>query len=417
MLAGAHDAHPDASMTAVPPSTTLTLIDAAVRDWPVLVIGAGPAGAGVALALARAGVEVLLVDKARFPRFKACGCCLNGAALGALCELDAHDLPRSLGAHPLRALELRTGSGSATIRLPGGGALSRTALDAALIARAIDSGVQFLSQTTGHLDPDCHDQIRRISLRRKNERTMIRARLVIAADGLAGSALRDLQAVEARVRRRSRMGAAVILDQSPDFVHPGVICMFVGRGGYVGMVRLEDDRLNIAGALDPAFVKASGGPGGAARAIMRESGFDGPSDLTDADWRGTGLLTRRRRSVADRRLLILGDAAGYVEPFTGEGIAWALESALAAAPFAADAVKSPHAWRPEIADAWTRCYHRLVRRRQFTCRLIARGLRSPRLTRAVVALLSHQPALAAPIVRAMQRSHVTPAAAMARVVP
>ena len=88
---------------------TLTLEQAAGRTWPVVVVGAGPAGAVAAGLIARAGSRVLLVDRSTFPRAKVCGCCLNGRALAALADAGLGDLPARLGAVPLTAFRARGG--------------------------------------------------------------------------------------------------------------------------------------------------------------------------------------------------------------------------------------------------------------------------------------------------------------------
>ena len=97
--------------------------------------------------------------------------------------------------------------------------------------------------------------------------------------------------------------------------------MAVDRHGYVGLVRIEGGLLNIAAVLAPDFVKRAGGPPQALAAVLAEAGFPAITSLADADWHGTLPLTRRTSSTASRRVLVMGDAAGYVEPFTGEGMA------------------------------------------------------------------------------------------------
>src|SRR5690349_12609429 len=108
---------------------TLALEDAPRRTWDVLVVGAGPAGSEAALGLARRGLSVLLVDQAAFPRWKVCGCCLNGRALALLARAGLGELPARLGAVPLTHIDLRSTGRAAQLRLSGGAALSRTALD------------------------------------------------------------------------------------------------------------------------------------------------------------------------------------------------------------------------------------------------------------------------------------------------
>jgi flavin-dependent dehydrogenase len=104
--------------------------------------------------------------------------------------------------------------------------------------------------------------------------------------------------------------------------------------------------------------------------------------------------------VAGRGLFLLGDAAGYIEPFTGEGMAWALGSAVALAPLADRAAAG---WHPGLARAWARRHRQLVARRQVVCRVAAAVLRRARLTAALVAALSWLPGLAAPVVAYLNR--------------
>jgi flavin-dependent dehydrogenase len=95
-------------------------------------------------------------------------------------------------------------------------------------------------------------------------------------------------------------------------------------------------------------------------------------------------------------VFLLGDAAGYVEPFTGEGIAWALASGRAIAPLALRAIAR---WDPRLARQWDVLHHRLVRRRQVVCRAAAAALHRPWLAHLGFAALHGLPAAAGPLVR------------------
>jgi len=86
---------------------------------------------------------------------------------------------------------------------------------------------------------------------------------------------------------------------------------------------------------------------------------------------------------------VLGDAAGYVEPFTGEGMAWALRSSSAALPIVTDAIVN--GWLPRHAQQWDKAYRLAVRKNQWRCRLFSAVLRRPRLTRAVLATTGRLP--------------------------
>jgi flavin-dependent dehydrogenase len=373
---------------------TTTVEEAAEREWDAAVVGAGPAGAVAARELARRGRAVLLIDRAAFPRPKVCGCCLNSSALGTLAAVGLGELVGRCRAVPLGWVRLAAGGRCAELRLPGGAALSREAFDAALVREAIAAGVGFLPETTVKLAP-VRDGARHL-VPAQSVGTRVGARVVIAADGLNGQ-LPATAGRAASVADGSRVGAGAVAESAPDFYHPDTIFMAVGRGGYVGLVRTEDGRLDVAAAFDPAFVRTSGGLGGAAAATLSEAGFPAVARLEDLTWRGTPALTRTPRRVAGERWFAVGDAAGYVEPFTGEGMAWAVASAVAVAPLAA------RPWHPGLIREWERTHARLIRSRQATCRAAARLLRSPRLSRWAVRLLSITPALARPVIAALNR--------------
>jgi len=361
----------------------------------VLVIGAGPAGAVAAYCAAKSGADVLLVDKARFPRVKACGCCINARALATLAEAGLGGIIADTGARSVSAMRLYAGEHTAVLNLNGEVSLSRAALDAALARQAQLAGATFLDRTAATLLPT-GDNTRRVLLRMSSGQTRhIEAGAVVAADGLAGTCLKDINGLGGRVKQGSKMGAAVILNGASEAYLDGVIHMGCGDRGYVGLVRLEDGRLNVAAALDAEYVRSMGGPGQAAEQIMRESGLPTIRGFTEHRWLGTPLLTRTRPTVAAQRLFILGDAAGYVEPFTGEGIAWAATSARVVAGLA---VRAARCWEPSLTREWTLAHRALVRRRQWACRGLAALLRRPWLVRAAVRMLDTSPRLADPLI-------------------
>ena len=129
-------------------------------------------------------------------------------------------------------------------------------------------------------------------------------------------------------------------------------------------------------------------------------------------WRATPALTRRRARLTAPGLFVVGDAAGYVEPFTGEGMAWALASGAVVAPWASLAVEG---WHPQLAAGWEAVYRRKVRRRQWPCRGVSFVLRRPKLTALTVRALAAAPALARPAVaRLVSAPEFIPAAAFTK---
>ncbi len=374
---------------------TLTLEAATDRTWDVAVVGAGPAGALAARQLAARDREVLLIDKAAFPRRKVCGCCLNAAALAALNTVGLGKLPDQHGAVPLRWLALASRRRRALIPLPRGASLSREVFDTALIQCAVNAGAAFVPKTRAVLRL-IRGGPHQLTLHHDGRLVVVESRVVVAADGLGGRLLDGYAELTLRAAPGSRIGAGAIVEAAPSAYAAGSIFMACGQGGYVGLVRLEDGRLNVAAALDRGFVQRVGGPSAAASRLLEEAAMPAISGIEQAKWRGTPALTCARAHIGAERLFVVGDAAGYVEPFTGEGIAWALASSVAAAPLADQAVDR---WDDALAARWECEHRRLIGRRRQLCRLITATLRRAALTRGMVGVLSRAPALAGPIVR------------------
>jgi flavin-dependent dehydrogenase len=356
--------------------------------WDVIVIGAGPAGSLTAREIARSGRRVLLVDKARFPRPKVCGGCLSGIAVEMLNRLGLrHVLDDAV---PLKRVKISAGYRTAELLLPGGVALSREVLDARLVNEAVSAGVEFRPGTLAKLGAEQLDG-REVYL--NGEAAF--ARVVIVASGLGGA--------EGAPETGSRIGAGAMISagRSGDFFTRGTIYMATGRWGYVGLVRVENDRLDIAAAFDAGFVKRCGGLGPAAQAVLSESSWPIPPGLVDFAWKGTPALTRKPVNIAVRRLFAVGDAAGYIEPFTGEGMAWAVISASLLAPIAVRAVDN---WDSRYAQEWESLHRRIIGPRQWRCRLVARVLRSTPLRHISVRVLSMFPFLARPVVASLNSS-------------
>ncbi len=371
------------------------LIEAARRKWDVIVVGAGPAGALAAKQVAARGAAVLLVDRGAFPRWKVCGCCLNPAALSTLASVSLGDLPANLGAVPLKRLLMAARGCQAEIALPGGVSLSRETFDTALIEAAVGSGVQFVQETNATLGFPT-DESREVVLTQAGRQFSVQARLVLAADGLGGKLLARQDNFASVATKNSRIGAGAVLPTTPEFIQRGSVLMACSAGGYVGLVTLEDGRLDVAAAFDRQAILAAGGPGAAAAKIIAEVGWPMVDGLAEQPWRGTSALTRKAARLSCERVLVLGDAAGYVEPFTGEGIAWALASGVAVAPLA---LRAAERWDESIGQEWSDRYYNIVTNRQTTCRLVARVLRHPTLLRAIIHVLSYKPTLATPVIR------------------
>jgi flavin-dependent dehydrogenase len=154
--------------------------------------------------------------------------------------------------------------------------------------------------------------------------------------------------------------------------------------------------------VDPGALKRSGGAAAAVAEILEASGVVPREPLDSVEWLGTVPLTRRMARPAGHRVIVLGDAAGYIEPFTGEGMAWALAAAEAAVPFV---LEGQSTWSEALERRWVSAFRRAVGREQRWCRVVSRALRHPGVVRVALAALRLQPRLARPVI-----SHLTPAA-------
>lgn len=376
---------------------TLGLDQSANRVWDAVVVGAGPAGSLAAYGLAGRGVSILLVDRAAFPRPKVCGSCLNELALTILEEAGLQHLLSELRAQPIRRFLFFGEKRRAAIPLLGGAVLSREAFDAALVREAIRKGSEFLPETYA-VSEGLRASTRSLILQRGGKKISVEAQVVLMADGLGGTFLKNEKNLETKIARLSRIGVNAAVKEASAFYSSETIFMACARGGYVGLVRLEDGRLNIAAALDPQFLKETEGPGRAIRAILRENNLPSANGWETLPWRGTPELTRHRSRLASERLFVLGDAASYVEPFTGEGITWALASGIGVVPFALEAVR---VWRPGLATQWNQFYSRTIGNRQKICSLVTRFLRQPVLTRSAFEVLTWKPSFAEALIRSI----------------
>ncbi|MFM7107312.1 MAG: NAD(P)/FAD-dependent oxidoreductase [Planctomycetaceae bacterium] len=399
---------PAAAHSDVLPAT-IAPADAAGATWQVVVVGAGPAGAAVAGRLAARGIRTLLVDRHEFPRTKVCGCCLSSRALR---ELRGVDDGLVAGAVALEAVRLAHRGGGVRIPMPAGRVLSRETLDARLVRHAIAAGCHWLPGVhVAAVDDDAATP--RIAIDAADRGPLaISAEFVVLATGLAdhvriGGRGAAGSAAARRIDPGSRIGVGGTLPAAACGLPAGEPVMAVGRGGYCGLVRLEDGRIDVAAAIDRHAVARDGDLVGAVARLLDEAATREAGSLPDAaairaaPFRATPPLTRRAPCVAgrSRRILRAGDAAGYVEPFTGEGIGWALASGRML-------VESMLTARGLRAPAETAARHAAAQRGEFAaahlrCRLVARGLRRPTLVAAAVAAARAMPWAARRIVPAV----------------
>lgn len=340
----------------------------------MIVIGAGPAGAAAAMRLHDQGRDVLWVDRADFPRSKVCGCCLNLAAIGGLAAIRCDKTVENLVNFDLRHWQLENGGRKISAPLPGGIAVSRTQMDMALIDEARSRGIEMRTRCDAKL-VEVSDVSVVVRLSDENaDRTFDAA---ILATGLSGGGVsRWLPWINPP---SGPLGVGTVVNELSG-VMPQTIHMICGHQGYVGLVQLEDGRVDVAAALRKDKFKELGSDlakNGKAEILNQINAILSASSIaTLPDEHAELLMTtpplHRDRLVGFGRLLAVGDAAGYVEPFTGEGMAWALGTAIAAAD-CVDAKSSQH----DLGHRWCGAYARMMGERQWICRALSKSLASP----------------------------------------
>ena len=373
--------------------------------WDVLIIGAGPAGGLAALDCAKKGLRVMLVEQRSFPRWKVCGCCFNNQAQAILSSRGENNLIEECGGQTLDSLRLGLRGREATLALPNGFVLSRERFDQALIEAAIKAGASARFQITAQVE-GASPGYRSVRLKdhRNGDISHVKSRVVLVAAGLSQHCLPKNEAGQSRVRKQSRHGAGCVVDDDTDHYPSGAIHMAIGDQGYVGLVRREDGLLNLAGAFDRDALSQGQGTMDAAHKILKQAGFPVPQALQGGQrWQLTAALSRNSNVVAGERFLVMGDAAGYIEPFTGEGMAWALTAGAAAAPFVLEGMER---WTRDLEKRWKTALQVHIGRRQTVCRALSSVLKRPATTAVLFEVVKRWPSVAESIVSSLNKEQL-----------
>jgi len=382
-----------------------------VTRWDAVVVGGGPAGSATALLLARAGASVLLLDRARFPRHKPCSEYLSPATTPILERLGAGVLAAiERAAHAkLYGMKVVAPSGAAMSGRfaadhghapprPYSFAVSRASFDIILVRAAAREGAVVREGAT--VEDLVWDQGRVAGVVARSsdgQRVTCNARVVVGADGLHSVVARRLGLLRTSPPRRVAFTAHVA---HVDGVG-GMGELHVGRRGYVGLGPIGEDVTTVALVVPLAAVRGRTSdfrrgffaeleryPQLAGRFARRRLVRDVLATGPFAQW--------ARRPTVDGALLV-GDAADFFDPFTGQGIHAALRGAELAAECLTPALARGVSGRP-VSAAMLAPYVR-ARRREFAGkwaleRLIGLGVGWPALTERVVGRLARRPDLA-----------------------
>jgi flavin-dependent dehydrogenase len=367
----------------------------------VLVVGAGPAGSATALLLASAGHSVVVVDRASFPLDKACSEYMSPEAVRILDRLGVVGALEQAGAASLAGTSVTAARGA---RLhgrfalaghppfrPTGLSLSRRILDHHLLLAARAAGARVLERTT--LETLCRDGggiAGGVVRTADGGRATIGARLTIGADGLRSVVGRRLgRRRQGALRRVAFVAHVDCVEGMGDSAE-----MFVGRQGYLGLNPIGEGRTNVALVVPASRAAAARGrPGDFFLEALTD--FPGVSERVSRGRMARPVLATGPFSAWSGRVVtggaaLVGDAADFFDPFTGDGI----YSALRGAELLADVARPALVHGGRVTAAALAPYRR-ARRLAFggkwaVERLIGYGMGFPALVDAAVGRLARR---------------------------
>lgn len=370
----------------------------------VIVVGAGPAGAATAILLAERGVPVLVLDRAAFPRAKICGEYLSPEAAGILDRLGILKTLDAAGAAQLAGMRITAPDGTTLLgsyraigewRPYRGHALAvcRDTLDAALVERLRALPVDFRERVrVTDVVVEGGDVVGVTALDAEHRAVAFRARLVIAADG-RNSVVAERLGLRAPHRLR-RMALVTYVTGLPDCRGVGEI--FVDPPDYAILNPFALDRVNLsvvvplahaapwASRLDTFLAARVRQMPHLARRLAGAR-YEGPV-------RAMGPLAYRVRAPRAGGVLLVGDASGFYDPFTGEGVFGALRSAEMAADVAVTALRARDCSASALA-AYARARRQAFHGKERVTRALQFLIRRRRLANLAAHALARRPAL------------------------
>ncbi|RWG63966.1 FAD-dependent oxidoreductase, partial [Mesorhizobium sp.] len=318
-----------------------------------IIIGAGPAGTSAALALARRGWAVAIVEKSAFPRRKVCGEYISASNLALLDRLGIGDAWRGEAGPEIRRVGLFSGNASIEAPMPGarsrpaarngfGRALGRDILDTLLLDAARSAGVEVFQPC------------RAVAIERDGDRQAVRIQATSGSPGEEGMTLRASVIVAAhgswepgplpsQLGKQSR--SSDLLGFKAHFtgsaLPPDLMPLLTFPGGYGGMVLADRGRLSISccvrrdvlARLRGSLARERGGHVPAAEAVERHimatcrGARDALADARlDGPWLAAGPIRPGIRAGYEADIFRVGNVAGESHPIIAEGISMALQS-------------------------------------------------------------------------------------------
>lgn len=371
----------------------------AVR-FDAAIIGAGPAGCAAAIDLAKRGWNVALLEMHRIPRDKLCGEFISPEGVSDLASLDTRTSLEAQGP-AIISHALLTFPQIKDVQIPfeaNGWGLSRFALDAQLFQTARQSGASGLEKTcvrsvTGDLKECFRLSTDSGSLQEK----VLEARAVIAATGRWSNFPQRVESI--RLHQRF-LGLKAHYRGDADLDNAVQLHFF--QDGYCGLNRVEDDQINLCALVTEELGRRFSKDWGK---LLDLVAHENPSlsrylpQMTRcSDFLATSPVVFRRREKVVGDVLVVGDAAGFLDPFSGDGISSGLRSGMVAAECLDSFLKGADS--PErVKQRYLKDYAAEFGRRFFFSQLIRRSMTVPTIPKIFSPLQSRLPSLGQWLVR------------------
>lgn len=372
-------------------------------DYDVIIAGGGPAGSSAAIHLATEGVRVLLAEQKQFPREKLCGEFISPECLAHFEKLGVSEQMRAARGAELQSTVFYARRGN-SVSVPSAwfGAnklalgLSRAEMDQRLLRRASAAGVTVLEETqaVGLLTKD--GRVNGARFKSKGNEVHYRAPITIDATGRAGVLAHRLHTQvqsNARAKRRAPMVAFKVHFEDARLA-PGACEIYFYRGGYGGLSSIEGGLSNLCFIASARDVRACGAD---AERVMREvvcQNARAEHTLANARRRDEWLAVTlegfgRRQLVPANGLISIGDAASFIDPFSGSGMLMALENGELAAELVGRYLPRLNAGTDfeNLAQTYGELYRKKFNARLRVCGMLRRAAFVPGLAEAAIRIV------------------------------
>jgi menaquinone-9 beta-reductase len=362
--------------------------------FDVAIVGGGPAGSTCAAFCARAGLRALVLEREKFPREKVCGDCLNPSCWPVLERLGLAQRLGDLSHSKLESVEFIAICGrNVIVDLPSGNdcelSVKRSLFDDLLLKRARELGAHVREKTTVTALNCSHGSVARLSRdapqgRGYNSHWRIEttsgenfsARILVGADGRNSTVARLCNLLPRPARERVALQAHIPLPQN---FGRRIVLQFLPEG-YSGQAPVNETELNLCLVGTPPTISR-----------LRRWAERHFEISTEQPWRSITPLTRSQVPCVHENLFFIGDAARVVEPFTGEGIYYALRSGELAAIAIAKIVQGKD--RQSALREFSRACAEMYRGRLWINRLARAAVLRPHVGSFFVCAAQIQPAI------------------------